>query len=210
MSRISLCLVSIALVVVAFGCRDASTRPSHETLRPLLNSERIERIFGSYGIEVLESDPIRVSNLYSLERGQPVCRTLAIIRFSESIPDALSGPYRTILQGSSLGATLKEAGWTVEKKHEYFGEIAMGDRFRELAHLSANPNGTRYALHIYALWAVKADERYPFSIIAEIHHPQYLKLADLTAIYATELAGNLKADRDDLELIALVHLVSEN
>ena len=48
--------------------------------RALLNSERIEQRFGSYGITVLEqSDLTRVSNLYTLEEERETCRTFAIV-----------------------------------------------------------------------------------------------------------------------------------
>ena len=44
-----------------------------EQPRELLNSERIEQQFGSYGIDVLESDAeMRVSNLYSLSGQQKI------------------------------------------------------------------------------------------------------------------------------------------
>ncbi len=204
-----LLLFQVALFTCGVGCRNTATAPQYEELRPLLNSERIERIFGSYGIEVLESEPIRVSNLYSQENGKQVCRTFAIVDFSDSIPETLSAPYREIRKGGSLGATLKNAGWEIEKRHEFFGEAKAGKRFRDLAQLESDAGDTRYAIHIYTLWAKRDEQRHPFSTIAEIHHPQYLELEDLKGIYETDLSCNLDADTSDLEMIATAQTVSE-
>lgn len=210
MVRVLFYILAIAFIGGEVGCRKVAIRPSYEELRPLLNSERIERVFGSYGIEVLEREPIRVSNLYSYKDGKRVCRTLAIVTFFDSIPEELSVPYQEIKQGSSLGATLKKAGWKVEKRHEHFGEITAGDRFRELAALEADSNDKSYALHIYTLWVEKNGENHPFSNIAEMHHPQYLKLEDLKKIYATNLEGNLEADTVDQQMIAIAQSASRN
>ena len=47
----------------------------------ILNSERIEQTFGSYGIDVVFSDSsLRISNLYSMESGAPVTRSRTIAR----------------------------------------------------------------------------------------------------------------------------------
>jgi hypothetical protein len=208
-SVLLLLLFSVTSIIGGTACRNTATGPQYKALRPLLNSERIERIFGSYGIEVLESERIRVSNLYSQENDRKVCRTLAIVDFSDSIPEALSAPYREIREGGSLGATLKKAGWEIEKRHEFFGKTTAGDRFKDLAHLQLDAADRRYALHIYTLWAKRDEQRHPFSTIAEIHHPEYLDLKDLKGIYKTDLSGNLSADTSDLKMIAIAQSVSE-
>jgi hypothetical protein len=52
---------------------------STETLCDLPNSERIPQEFGSYGTDVVRHDAqLRVSNLYSLEAGRKITRTLAV------------------------------------------------------------------------------------------------------------------------------------
>ncbi len=198
-----------ALLGGTSSCKRVSAPPSLDELRPLLNSERIERIFGSYGIEVLEREPYRVSNLYSQDNEKRICRTLAIVMFSDSIPEELSASYQEIQQGASLGATLKKMGWTVEKRHQYFGEIQVGKQFRELAGLGHESDETTSALHIYALWAAKGNARHLFSTIAEVHNPQYLSLVDLKEIYVSELEGNLDTDASDLKMIAIAESVSK-
>jgi len=50
----------------------------------LLNSERIEQRFGSCSIAILPSEAgIRRSSVYSLHGQERVCRTYAVVRFSE-------------------------------------------------------------------------------------------------------------------------------
>ncbi len=209
MPRILPYLLLIAICGSFFGSYGTTARPSNEELRPLLNSERIKQIYGSYGIEVLTSQPLRVSNLYSHENGKRICRTLAIVSFHESIPEELSIPLQAIEQGSSLGATLKEAGWVIEKHHQFFGELATGNRFRDLAALDTQSSNSDCALHIYVLWVIKEKTRIPFSTIAEIHHPNYLKLKDLEKIYAKDLEGNLEADKADLQMIEIARSATE-
>jgi len=74
-------LVFVAIVCGAqSGLYAQSTQSGAMLSRALLNSERIEQRFGSYGITVLEqSDLTRVSNLYTLEEERETCRTFAIV-----------------------------------------------------------------------------------------------------------------------------------
>ncbi len=84
-------------------------RPSAVALRPLLNSERIERVFGSYGLEVLESDgQIRLSSLYSLEGRRRVCRTFAMVLFPAEIDPRIAAEQAEIAAGGSIGAVFKK------------------------------------------------------------------------------------------------------
>jgi hypothetical protein len=156
--------------------------------RESLNSERIAATFGSYGIEVLAaSGDTRVSNLYSVESGYRVCRTFAFVRYASVIDPELAAPHAAIVAGGSMGAVLTDAGWTVRKRHLYFGAI----RAREgVAALMAIPVGTTIAEHAYLLNVVKDGRERPYAALVEIHHPAYLSAADLRAIYgATDSAG---------------------
>ena len=50
----------------------------------LLNSERIEKQFGSCGIAVLPGEAgLRRSSVFSVHGGEQVCRTYAIVQFAE-------------------------------------------------------------------------------------------------------------------------------
>ncbi len=143
---------------------------------PRLNSERIEAKYGSYGLQVLERDPVRVSMLYSTHGQRKVCRTLALVQFADPGPASLANELVRIRAGLSLGATLKKAGWTISKKHFHLGSVPAGPRFQELAGIEGSPE---LAVAIYDLFVRKGEETHRVATIIEIHHPDYLGLADL-------------------------------
>ena len=148
---------------------------------PLLNSERIEQTFGSYGIEILESDgSVRVSNLYSLEGDQRICRTFAVVRYPTEIDPLFAAEHELILGGQSIGAVFVQNGWIVNKSHRYFGEVSTT---RRAAELMGGVEVPRLAMHIYVLEVVKGGAAFEYATIAEIHHPDYLTLDDLQSIY---------------------------
>jgi hypothetical protein len=163
----------------------------------LLNSERIERCFGSYGIELIDSDgDLRLARLYSMDGGAPVCRTLAITEFVSDPPPELRPAMREIRSGRSIGATFEAFGWTVGKQTLLRSEVAAGARFRELAKLGALPPGTPIAVHMYRLSAERDGHRHIVAHIAEFHHPEYLSLADLEHIRG-RIPDVPKPDADD-------------
>ena len=147
----------------------------------LLNSERIEQRFGSYGIEVLESGAeYRVSNLYSGTGAQRICRTFAVVRYPPRVDPAFAAEHAAILAGGSIGAVFARAGWRVEKRHLSFGTLAATGRVASLMHIAVD---TPLAVHVYVLEIVKGQRRFQYAAIVEIHHPDYLRVADLRTIY---------------------------
>lgn len=147
----------------------------------LLNSQRIEQAFGSYGIEVLESDEtIRVSNLYSIEAKGEICRTFAVVRYPDRIDPLFSTEHRLILDGGSIGAVFTARGWKVEKFHRHYGEVPATNK---VARLMRTASSSRLAVHVYALEVSKADARFQYAMIVEVHHPDYLSSAELAEIY---------------------------
>lgn len=152
--------------------------------RELLNSERIEQAFGSYGIEVLESDAtLRISNLYSGTGPDRICRTFAVVRYPREVDPRFAPEHAAILAGGSIGATFAAGGWRVVKTHRYLGEIdAPGD----ITELMGDPHENRLAVDVYTLDVVKDGQRLEYATIAEVHHPDYLRLADLERIYDPE------------------------
>jgi hypothetical protein len=148
---------------------------------PLLNSERIEQTFGSYGIDVVYSDKrLRLSNLYSLEDGGKITRTFAIVGLTETIDDAFAAEHEAILDGGSIGATFKAAGWDVIKtRHQIYGTTVWND----LIPLMDVAAGTLLATHAYELEVSRKDERFNYATIIEMHHPDYLSQADLRSLY---------------------------
>lgn len=150
----------------------------------VLNSERIEQAFGSYGIEVLYSDArIRLSNLYSVHGGRRITRTLAIVRYPDEINEAFAKEHAAILEGGSIGATFQAAGWRVIKDyHQYFRSF-LSPRLADLMDVAP---GTPMASHAYELEIAKDDEHYDYALIVEIYHPDYLSESDLVDIYGPE------------------------
>jgi hypothetical protein len=169
--------------------------PAHEQLRPLLNSERIQSCFGSYGVEVLEQQGnLRISSLYSLAAEIRITRTLAISEFASDLPEDLQPVYQAIRAGASMGSSLEAAGWRVEKRHRYFGEVPVSDAFRCMSGLPESHPVRILAVQVYDLYVLREDEEVRFALLAELHDPRYLTLQDLQQIY-DGLVGQLqKAD----------------
>lgn len=194
-------LLSLAALSLCAACSSRPGTPvpdaSPDALRPLLNSERIQLKFGSYGIDVLEnSDTIRVSNLYSTEQGEKTGRTFAVVVYPGQVGPALSAAHRRILAGQSIGAVFKEAGWTITKEHLYFGEIPLRADFQRVRALMQLRASGSLAVHVYRLAVARAGPPTDYATIAEVHHPAYLTLADLDAIYGDAAAARTRVTED--------------
>jgi hypothetical protein len=188
-------LLPLLWITAGFGLSlalEAASQATAERPNPapeLLNSERIERTFGNYGIQVLESDAMfRVSNLYSAEGGTNICRTFAIVRYPDTIAPAFATEHAAILVGGSIGAVFAANGWTVQKFHRHYGHVPATAKVAELMHIAPE---TALALHVYALDVVKGGARFHYAAIVEVHHPAYLTADDLPAIY-----GKVRDDID--------------
>lgn len=180
-----------------------------ETQRPLLNSERIRQQFGSYGIEVLQQDDrLRVSDLYSVEAGARITRTLAVVFFPETIPAPLRAEHDAIKSGQSIGEEFRNNGWKVQKQNLYVGELAASPEFADVYTAMGEITAVDLAVHIYRLSVSKDSNRYPYATIAEIHHPDYLDLIELRAIYsAGSTVPALTQDDVDEVLDAVVEVM---
>ena len=188
----------------------AGSCPEHEQLRPLLNSERIESCFGSYGVEVIEQhDNLRVSSLYSQHEDKRITRTLAVTRFYTELPAELEKPLQLILAGGSMGSTLEAAGWRVEKRHRYFGEVAMPDGFRRMARLEDNSPDQQLAVQVYDLWVIRGGHEVRLALLAELHDPRYLTLQDLGRIYEPLAIQLDQVDTESNELLQRAATVQE-
>jgi hypothetical protein len=171
-----------AIAAVALGSAIAQTGA-----RELLNSERIAAKFGSYGVEVLSaSEDLRVSNLFSTTDGTRVCRSFAVVRYPHSIDPALVAEHALILEGGSIGAVFAAHGWEVRKTHLYYGEIKATASLAKLMGIAA---GARLAEHVYVLDVAKDGRAFEYAALVEIHHPAYLRLADLDRIYGPANPG---------------------
>jgi len=178
------CLLLMLLQSTDTALAKAETCPANDQLRPLLNSERIQGCFGSYGVEVLEqTGSLRISSLYSLDGEQRITRTLAISEFAREMPKDLQPIYQSIRDGASMGSTLETAGWRVEKRHRYFGEVPISDAFRCMSGLPESDPNQLLAVQVYDLYVVRGQQTVRFALLAELHDPRYLNLQDLQQIY---------------------------
>lgn len=171
----------------------AAAQPSS---RELLNSERIAQTFGSYGVEVLTSGArTRITNLYSADAGAKTCRTFAVVRFPAVIDAAVATEHATITNGGSIGAVFAANGWRVLKTHLAFRELEATPRLASLMHVAV---GTRLAEQAYVLDVTRDGKTVEYAALVEIHHPDYLRRADLERIYGGAAAGDRQALLDDL------------
>jgi hypothetical protein len=166
----------------------ATTGHAQPPAQEVLNSERIAAKFGSYGIEVLEQDAdFRVSNLYSTDAGATTCRTFAIVRYPQRIDPAFRAEHAAILAGGSVGAVFAAQGWQVRKTHLSYGERAASPKLAQLMGIAA---GTPLAEHVYVLDVVRDGRTLEYAALAEIHHPAYLTIGALAAIYGPADEGD--------------------
>ena len=149
-----------------------------------MNSERIERRFGSYGVEVVAQAPgHRASSLYSIEDGQRVCRTYATVAFCLPVDAELEAEHRRIAAGESIGTAFKSAGWRVRKRHVCIRERILAEDERTVAELMQLQLPCQVAEHRYVFEVARETVTLEYAQITELHHPEYLDLAQLRAIY---------------------------
>lgn len=162
----------------------------------LLNSERIEARFGSYGVEVLtQGQQLRRSSLYSIENGVRICRTYAIVEFLDPEAEGIEVPHAAVRSGQSLGATFRDAGWAIIKRSLFTGQATL-DSDNPIAQLMRLASAQPLAVHVYRLHLQRDEESIPYANIVEVHHPDYLSAEELEALYPV-------ADEDRLSALAL-------
>lgn len=150
----------------------------------LLNSERIDERFGSFGIEVLEHDAgVRRSSLFSVEGDVHVCRTYAVVKFVEHNSSEVAALHQAILAGDSIGATFKASGWQLTKQTLHIGAITVPADRREIAELMMLDESVPLAMHAYRLILDKDRQSVDYAMIIETHHPDYLTESDLRELY---------------------------
>ena len=117
---------------------------------PTLNSDAIKATFGSYGVEIIyQAAGTRVANLYSGQAGNKIVRTLAVTEFVEPIDNTLLQSHQEIMSGASIGATLRAAGYTINKKLLIKTEVPANETFVALANDTA-AEGTLLFTRVYA------------------------------------------------------------
>ena len=163
---------------------------AHESER--LNSERIAERFGSYGIEVISSEPgLRRSNLYSSENDVRTCRTYAVVRFVDE-PDAIiDDEHAQILAGKSIGAIFKASGWTILKETLHVGTATLEDAEHPVATMMHLDRKADVAMHVYRLLLEKQQQAIDYATLIELHHPDYLSRDDLLDLYPVDATTSL-------------------
>ena len=195
-------LICLNLSVLAFAASPQLEDIRH--LQTMLNSERIEYFFGSYGVEILsqaasDCSETRISKLYSLHDGQKITRTLAIVRYASPVSPSLETVHNNILAGASIGAAFKNAGWQLIKEPVFFGEIPLEETLRKWMQVESAQNAS---LQIYDLKVANATTPKIFYCrIIEIHSPLYLHTNLLSALYPETFSVYREADAQLLESI---------
>jgi hypothetical protein len=155
-----------------------------ETEPVLLNSERIEQRFGSYGIDVLPSEPgLRRSSLFSIHEDEAICRTYAVVRFDDQPHDRYSEEHAKVLAGNSIGAIFRSHGWDVHKQTMYIGSLSLPDRKTQIGQLMHISDQDELAMHVYQLLLVRNEQVFEYATIVETHHPEYLSESDVIELY---------------------------
>lgn len=150
----------------------------------ILNSERIEKRFGGYGIDVLASEAgLRRSSLFSLDGDTATCRTYALVEFVERPDDQYDDAHARILAGDSIGATFKESGWDIQKHTLYIGTIRLPDRSTEIGESMRLTGAHDLAVHVYQLVLVRDETALEYATILEAHHPEYLTVKELRNLF---------------------------
>ena len=140
---------------------------------PTLNSDAIKATFGSYGVEVIDQAAgTRVANLYSGQGADKVCRTLAVTEFTQPIDESLLESHKKIVAGASIGATLRAAGFTINKKLLIKTEVPANEAFVALANGTTTVSTSLFT-KVYALFAETSDSSIPYAVIAEAYHPAH-------------------------------------
>jgi hypothetical protein len=175
LSALLLTGLAMALLLLSHcAVRDFAPTPSQE----ILNSERIERQFGSYGIEIVEQNARRrVSDLYSGTGHDRATRTRAVVEFVLPIDPDIESLHEAILQGASIGATFKAAGWAIRKRMNRIGEAAPKQVARETGWRLSGSGPI--AWRRYRFDVRKAEKTVAYAWITEYYDREYLTLRQL-------------------------------
>lgn len=174
----------------------------------VLNSERIEARFGSYGIDVLsDGGGQRLASLYSGSGGDRVCRTFASVRRQAGSGDSIDSEQADIAAGRSIGATFRESGWSVAKRTLYTGAVPVSRLIGEVRERMRLAEGISVAVHAYQLVLARDRDTIDYATIIEAHHPDYLSVEALLGLFRITTAADATiAPREFDELLLLMGL----
>lgn len=196
-----------SLALLACTANPVSNSGSSAAASDLLNSDRIRTRYGNYGVEIVAQDQdTRVSSLYSSnESNCRTIRTLALVRFHSSTAARVSASHQRIVAGSSIGETLRSAGYPVIKRHIGAANLARHSHHAVVQHFPDSQERTAIATHKYVLEINIAGKQEAYATIVEIHHPDYLSLQQLEAIFGPLPTSPISA-QESADLLA--HIAS--
>ncbi len=84
-----------------------------------------------------------------------------------------------VIDGASIGATFKAEGWGIRKETVYIGELELPGVSHPIARLMLLDTELQLAAHAYELHIEKASTSLHYATIIELHHPEYLDVAQL-------------------------------
>lgn len=169
------CQTLVYFALLISGCTES---------QPPLNSDRIRAQFGSYGVRIVEADEaLRLSCLYSESPAGDTCRTVARVEIRQPVPADLSELHSAITAGASIGEVFRSAGYSIRKRRLFVGGRPVPPPDRDLFEsLDIAPVG-ELATHRYVFEVHRKNANYDYAIITEIHHPDYLTVEQLRALY---------------------------
>ncbi len=174
------------------------------TANTLLNSERIQMKYGSYGVDILHSDSTtRITSLYSEDGNRRITRTYAVVLYPAVIESAILQEHYMILRGGSIGQVFKDMGWIIDKQSIYFGLLPPSEQFDSIYEMMGGINPTGLALYMYMFAVEKDGLSYDYATIAEVYHPDYLNIDDINIIYAAVREGAIAATEVEKKLSAV-------
>ena len=150
-----------------------------------MNSQRIHKKFGSYGVDVLTAnESMRISSLFSVHNDQHVTRTLAVVSFVQPMPKLLRAMHKQIVTGDSIGATYRAHDWMIDKPLVAVDKLPASEDF-DFVYKSMQLNSAQeLIMHMYRFRVAQAntDDWIPYATIAEIHSPDYLSKQEVYSI----------------------------
>jgi hypothetical protein len=160
-----------------------------------LNSDLIERRFGSYGVQVRSADPgRRVASLYSGQAPDQTTRTYAVTEFLSPDNDAYRDLHQRIVAGASIGSTFRGAGFDIRKQSLFIGELEVPATYTTIADLMQVELPATMAVHQYLFIVSTEESSSSYARITEVHHPDFLTVSELEEMFGEILFDDSNRD----------------
>ena len=140
---------------------------------------------------------IRLSSLYSEHANEKITRTIAFTQYEGLMNDKLKIAHQEILEGSSIGLTLKKHGFDIKKDFIFKGIVDdLPKQAQDLMHTQERI----FATVIYNLLGKEENKDYPYCTIVEVYSPEFLTLEEVNQIYR-EPMPEAQNDLDTIDLM---------